>query len=192
MATDFNYGGTTIVTSGAIRPSEKNTPTDARTRVKTKADIESIPLPAVGLLVYVEDEQKFYVIGGLKANSMGVANTQVDMSRVFPLVTSTGGEGSGGGSSTGETIDEATVKRLCAEYHTENTVTKTVTAEEFTADGDGLYFAVVNHNLDTTAFNIAILDANNQAVYECFEVVNSNNIKIYNDKAEELRVTIRK
>ena len=191
MATDFTYGNKTIVISGAIRPSTKNTPTDARCRVTTKADIENIPLPAVGLLVYVEDEQKFYVVGGLKADTMGTANMVVDMSRVFPLVTSTGGEGSGGGSSTG-TIDEATVKRLCAEYHTENTVTKTVTAEEFTADGSGLYYAIVNHNLDTTAFNIAILDANNQAVYECFEVVNSNNIKIYNDKAEELKVTIRK
>ena len=193
MATDFTYGNKTIVTSGAIRPSEKNTPTDARCRVATKADMESIPLPAVGLLVYVEDEQKFYVVGGLKANSMGVANMQVDMSRVFPLVTSTGGEGSGGGSSTGGTIDEATVKRLCAEYHTENTFTKTIQASELTdANSDGIYEATINHNLNTTAFNIAILDANNQAVYECFDVVDANNIKIYNDKAEELKVTIRK
>ena len=186
MATDFTYGNKTIVTSGAIRPSEKNTPTDARCRVATKADMESIPLPAVGLLVYVEDEQKFYVVGGLKANSMGVANMQVDMSRVFPLVTSTGGSTSGG-------VDEATVKRLCAEYHTENTFTKTIQASELTdANSDGIYEATINHNLNTTAFNIAILDANNQAVYECFDVVDANNIKIYNDKAEELKVTIRK
>lgn len=186
MATDFTYGNKTIVTSGAIRPSEKNTPTDARTRVKTKVDIADIPLPAVGLLVYVEDEQKFYVIGGLKANSMGVANMQVDMDRVIPLVTSTGG-------STGGGVDEATVKRLCAEYHTENTFTKTVNASELTdANSDGIYEATINHNLNTTAFNIAILDANNQAVYECFDVVDANNIKIYNDKAEELKVTIRK
>ena len=190
MATDFTYGNKTIVTSGAIRPSDKNTPTDARCRVATKADMESIPLPAVGLLVYVEDEQKFYVVGGLKANTMGVANMVVDMSMVFPLVTSTGGESSGG--STGGTLDEATVKEICEAYHTENTVTRTVTAEDFTAGDDGIYEAVVNHNLNTTAFNIAIVDANNSAVYEVFDIMNANNIKIYNDKAEALTVTIRK
>ena len=189
MATDFTYGNQTIVTSGAIRPSTKNTPTDARCRVATKADIEEIPLPAVGLIVYVEDEQKFYVIGGLKANAMGVADMKVDMSRVFALVT---GDGNSGGSSTGGTIDEATVKEICEAYHTENTFTKNLTTEDFTATDDGLYEAVINHNLDTIAFNIAIVDANNSAVLEVFDIVNSNNIKIYNDKAEALTVTIRK
>lgn len=188
MATDFSYGGRTIITSGAIRPSERNTPTDARCRVTTKADIANIPLPAVGLLVYVEDEAKFYVIGGLKSDSMGTENMLVDMDRVIPLVTSTSG-----GSSTGGGVDEATVKNLCAEYHTENTVTKTVTASEFAdADNDGVYEAVVNHNLNTTTFSISILDSNNSAVYEVYDVVNANNIKIYNDKAENLTVTIKK
>lgn len=188
MATDFTYGGKTIITSGAIRPSDKNVPTDARCRVATKADIAEIPLPAVGLLVYVEDERKFYVIGGLKADATGRENMLVDMERVIPLVTSTGG-----GSSTSGGVDEATVKRLCAEYHTENTVTKTVTASEFAdADNDGVYEAVVNHNLNTTTFSISILDSNNSAVYEVYDVVNANNIKIYNDKAENLTVTIKK
>lgn len=188
MATDFSYNGKTIITSGAIRPSTKNTPTDARCRVTTKADMANIPLPAVGLLVYVEDESKFYVIGGLKADATGRENMLVDMERVIPLVTSTGG-----GSSTGGGLDEATVKRICGEYHTENTFTKTIQASELTdANNDGIYEATVNHNLNTNAFNIMILDANNQAVYECFDVVDANNIKIYNDKAEELKVTIRK
>lgn len=184
--TDFTYGGRTIVTSGAIRPSEKNTPTDARCRVATKADMANIPLPAVGLIVYVEDEAKFYVVGGLKANATGIENMVVDMDRVVALVTSTGG-------STGGGLDEAAVKRICGEYHTEGTFTKTIQASELTdADGDGIYEATVNHNLNTNAFNIMILDANNQAVYECFDVVDANNIKIYNDKAETLTVIIRK
>lgn len=186
MATDFSYGGKTIITSGAIRPSEKNTPTDARCRVTTKADIANIPLPAVGLLVYVEDEKKFYVIGGLKANTTGIENMLVDMDKVFPLVTSTGG-------STGGGVDEATVKQICAEYHTENTYTKAVTASEFTDDdNDGVYEAIINHNLNTTTFSISILDSNNSAVYEVYDVVDANNIKIYNDKAENLTLTIRK
>lgn len=183
MATDFSYANKTIITSGAIRPSEKNTPTDARCRVATKADMEQIPMPAVGLLVFVEDEQKFYVVGGLKANAMGVANMQVDMDRVVALVD----------SSTGGTLDENAVKELCKAYHTENTVTKIVSASQFTdVDGDGIYEATITHNLNTTAFNIAILDANNSAVYECFDIVDANNIKIYNDKAENLTVILRK
>ena len=186
MATDFSYNGKTIVTSGAIRPSGRNTPTDARCRVATKADIADIPLPSVGLLVYVEDEAKFYVIGGLKADTMGTENMLVDMDRVVALAT-------GGGSSTGGGLDESAVKRICATYHTENTVTKTVTAAEFTDDdNDGVYEAIINHNLNTTTFSISILDSNNSAVYEVYDVVNANNIKIYNDKAEALTVTIRK
>lgn len=188
MATDFTYGGKTIITSGAIRPSDKNVPTDARCRVATKADMANIPLPAVGLLVYVEDEAKFYVIGGLKANATGIENMAVDMKKVIPLVTSTSG-----GSSTGGGVDEATVKRLCAEYHTENTFTKTVSASELTdANSDGIYEATINHNLNTTTFSISILDNNNSAVEEVYDVVDANNIKIYNDKAEILKVTIRK
>ena len=185
MTTDFSYNGKTIVTSGAIRPSGRNTPTDARGRVVTKADIADIPLPSVGLLVYVEDEAKFYVIGGLKADTMGTENMLVDMDKVVALAT--------GGSSTGGGVDEATVKSICAEYHTENTVTKTVTASEFADDdNDGIYEVVVSHNLNTTTFSISILDSNNSAVYEVYDIVNANNIKIYNDKAENLTVTIRK
>ena len=185
MATDFTYGGKTIITSGAIRPSGRNVPTDARCRVATKADMANIPLPAVGLLVYVEDEAKFYVVGGLKADSMGTENMLVDMDRVIALVTSTGGSGGG--------VDEATVKRLCAEYHTENTFTKTVSESELTdANSDGIYEATINHNLNTTTFSISILDNNNSAVEEVYDVVDANNIKIYNDKAEILKVTIRK
>lgn len=185
MATDFSYNGKTIVTSGAIRPSEKNTPTDSRTRVQTKADMADIPLPAVGLIVYVEDEGKFYAVKGLKANATGRENMLVDMDRVVELAA--GGSGGSGG------VDEATVKTICAEYHTENTVTKTVTASEFTDDDDdGVYEAIINHNLNTTTFSISILDSNNSAVYEVYDVVNANNIKIYNDKAENLTVTIKK
>ena len=33
MSTDFSYGGKQIVASGPFRPSGKNTPVDARTRV---------------------------------------------------------------------------------------------------------------------------------------------------------------
>ena len=185
--TDFTYNKKAIITSSAIRPSTKNTPTDARTRVKTKADMAEMPLPAVGLIVYVEDEGKFYAIKGLKANSSGAENMLVDMDRVVELVPEGSGEGSGG------SLDEAAVKRICGEYHTENTFTKTVQASELTdANSDGIYEATIEHNLNTTSFNISILDSNNSSVLEIYDVVNANSIKIYNDKAENLTVVIRK
>ena len=187
MATDFTYGGKTIITSGAIRPSDKNVPTDARCRVATKADMANIPLPAVGLIVYVEDEAKFYVVGGLKANATGIENMAVDMDRVVALVTSTGDGSTGGG------LDEAAVKRVCAEYHTENTATKVVPASSFTdVNNDGIYEATVAHNLNTTAFDIRIVDSNNSSVLEVYDIIDANSIKVYNDKAEVLTVTIRK
>ena len=111
----------------------------------------------------------------------------VDMDRVVELVPEGSGEGSGG------SLDEAAVKRICGEYHTENTFTKTVQASELTdANSDGIYEATIEHNLNTTSFNISILDSNNSSVLEIYDVVNANSIKIYNDKAENLTVVIRK
>ena len=44
MTTDFTYGNKTITTSGPTKPATKNSPGDVRTRVKTYADISTIPI----------------------------------------------------------------------------------------------------------------------------------------------------
>lgn len=84
MATDFTNNNTTINTSGGFKPTTKNTPLDVRTRVNTKADIDSIPNPFVGMkIIVLQDETNGqqmteYVVTSLKANSLGVADTKVN------------------------------------------------------------------------------------------------------------------
>ena len=79
MATEFNKD--VIITGGGIQPSTIDTPSDIRTRVNTIEDIKSIPLPCVGMIVYVIDEDEFYKIKSLKSKAVGpleVPNAMVD------------------------------------------------------------------------------------------------------------------
>ena len=56
-----------VIIGGSLIPSMKDTPLDARSRIDTIADIENIELPYVGMLFYVVDIQKFYVVNSLKS-----------------------------------------------------------------------------------------------------------------------------
>lgn len=84
MATDFTYGNKTINSNGGFKPSGKNTPIDVRTRVNTFADIASIPVPYIGMIITVlEDETNSnkmtdYKVLSLKANASGIANSVID------------------------------------------------------------------------------------------------------------------
>lgn len=59
MSTDFNTG--TIVAAGSFK-FDHNVPTDIRTRVSTRSDIADIPMPFIGMQVYVIDEGNIYTI----------------------------------------------------------------------------------------------------------------------------------
>ena len=104
MATDFSYGEKQIVSSGPFKPSGKDMPVDARTRVETYADIASIPNPHVGLKITVKvdetnnNKMTDYIVKSLKANSIGVANSLIDevVRYVDYLGISTGGSSSAG------------------------------------------------------------------------------------------------
>ena len=84
MSTDFNYNNKAIVASGPFKPSGKDMPVDARTRVETYADITSIPNPHVGLKITVKADETNgnkmtdYIVKSLKANSMGAVDSAVD------------------------------------------------------------------------------------------------------------------
>lgn len=84
MSTDFTNNNTTISTSGGLQPTTRNTPLDVRTRVNSKADIESIPNPFVGMKIIVlqdetnNNEMTEYVVVSLKADSLGIADSKVN------------------------------------------------------------------------------------------------------------------
>ena len=82
MATDFNKDS--IIMSGGLMPSVVDTPLDVRTRIETLDDIFSIPVPYVGMLVYVKDTGKRYEVLTLKDKKVGfkvTKNAMVDTYR---------------------------------------------------------------------------------------------------------------
>ena len=91
MTTDFNYDDSAIISTGPFKPKNRNVPMNARYRVENYADIATIPVPAVGELVFVlsdennDNKQNIYVIKSLKPSNLGVADSLVD--EVVPLKT---------------------------------------------------------------------------------------------------------
>ena len=69
MATNFNNG---IVASDGFKISVKNMPMDVRTRIESINEVESIPNPFIGMMFYVIDEDRFYVVKTLKPKKIGV------------------------------------------------------------------------------------------------------------------------
>ena len=66
----------TIETAGSLCPGTANTPLDKRCRVVSKDDILHIEVPFVGMLVYVEETAKFYVITGLTSKQIGAITVE--------------------------------------------------------------------------------------------------------------------
>ena len=60
-----------IFVSGPLSPSGKNVPLDARTRISTIEAVTNIELPFIGMIFYVQDEAKFYVVKSLKSKKVG-------------------------------------------------------------------------------------------------------------------------
>lgn len=54
-----------VQVAGSIRPRTTDTPTDARQRVATLADIDNIDLPFVGMLIYCVATDKYYKVTAL-------------------------------------------------------------------------------------------------------------------------------
>ena len=70
-----------VIVSGSIIPSNNNAPLDARTRINTIAEVASIQSPFIGMIFYVMDEGKFYVVKSLKSTQLGsmvLENAAVD------------------------------------------------------------------------------------------------------------------
>ena len=122
MSTDFNYGNKTVNTAGPVKPSGKDMPLDARTRINTYSEKETIPNPFVGMIVTVLTDEKNnnkmtdYKVKSLKANSAGIANMVID--EMIPYVDYLGVSSSGGGTSagTGEGLTTEQAQQLQTAY----------------------------------------------------------------------------
>ena len=150
MATDFTYGKKQILSSGPFRPSGKDMPNDARTRVEVFADIASIPTPFVGMRITVladetnNGKMTDYIVKSLKANSLGIANTVID--EVVRYVDYLGVSSSGGGTGAGLTSEQAQQLQTAYEHSQSDHVTM-----------DEVNVAIANAQLgggevDTTSF----------------------------------------
>ena len=106
MSFDFNYGNSTINSSGGFIPTKKNAPTNPREVVDTYADIADIPNPYVGLTVTVKvdetnnNKMTDYKVISLKSNNLGIADMLIDQVQrmdeylgVFSSGSGTGGAG---------------------------------------------------------------------------------------------------
>ena len=110
MSFDFNYGDSTINSSGGFIPTKKNAPTNPREVVDTYADIANIPNPYVGLTVTVKADETNnnkmtdYKVISLKSNNLGIADMLIDQVQRMDkyLGVSTGGSSSSGTGLTSE------------------------------------------------------------------------------------------
>ena len=163
MTTDFTYNGYQIVSGGPFKPSGKDMPSDARTRVESYADIATIPNPHVGLKITVKADETNnnkmtdYIVKSLKANSMGVADSAIN--EVVRYVDYLGAS-SGGGVSQ-EDINTAVNK-----YLTEHPVASGATTEQV-AQIEANTNAIGTEELSTTAKTLK------GAINEVFQSVSS-------------------
>ena len=126
MATDFSYNKKQIVSSGPFKPSGKNIPVDARTRVEVYADIPSIPNPFIGMRITVladetnSNKMTDYIVKSLKANDSGIADMAINevVRYVDYLGVSSGSSGGGTSEGSSANLDDYQKK-------TDNTLTTT-------------------------------------------------------------------
>lgn len=67
MATDFNG----IIAADGFKISKTDTPTRIGMRIETIDEMELIPNPYEGMIVYVKTEADYYKITGLKSKEVG-------------------------------------------------------------------------------------------------------------------------
>ena len=121
MSTDFDYNGKQIVSGGPFKPGGKNMPLDARTRINTYSEKETIPNPFVGMIVTVLTDEKNnnkmtdYKVKSLKANSAGIANMVID--EMIPYVDYLGVSGGSSGGGSGEGLTSEQSQQLTVAYN---------------------------------------------------------------------------
>ena len=86
--TDFTNG---VAVSKGLIVNQRNTPTRVGDRIATISEMESIPNPWKGMLVYVEDEDLYYKVTALKSKKSGPITYQDAMVDTYEVFSQGGG-----------------------------------------------------------------------------------------------------
>lgn len=89
--TDFTNG---IAVNKGLIIGQKNTPTRVGDRIATISEMESIPNPWKGMLVYVEDENLYYKVTALKSKKVGPVTIDDAIVDTYEVFEKSGGDGS--------------------------------------------------------------------------------------------------
>ena len=65
-----------VLLSGSVAMSNTNTPTRAGQKVATESEISSIETPVIGMIIYIEDTDKFVYVKSLKSKKIGKIEIQ--------------------------------------------------------------------------------------------------------------------
>lgn len=60
-----------VLVSGSLQMSTVNTPTREGQRIATESDIVNIKTPYIGLIIYIEDQDKYVYVKSLKSKRVG-------------------------------------------------------------------------------------------------------------------------
>jgi hypothetical protein len=97
MSTDFSKN--VIIVGGGLRPSQANMPLDVRTRIESIDEVETIPVPFIGMIFYVINENKFYFVKSLKPKTVGgrpIQNMLIDEFEELGVIGQQGPQGEAG------------------------------------------------------------------------------------------------
>lgn len=61
-----------ILLGGSLAMQNANTPTRVGQRVSTESEIANISAPFIGLIIYIEDQDKFVYVESLKSKKVGI------------------------------------------------------------------------------------------------------------------------
>lgn len=61
-----------ILLGGSLSMQDANTPTRTGQRVTTESEIANIISPFIGLIIYIEDQNKFVYVKSLKSKKIGI------------------------------------------------------------------------------------------------------------------------
>ena len=97
MATDFNNKAVLGKPSFVGNKNLNDLPLDARIRIDTLDEVSMITFPYVGMLFYIRDEEKFYVVKSLKGEEQvpGIAATFIPNYKIDVFEEFSGGGGEG-------------------------------------------------------------------------------------------------